>query len=235
MLLDVKNIYVNYGKREALHDVSFQVDAGEVLAIIGHNGAGKSTALKSIMGFAKTKSGQILLDGADITNKSTLVTADAGIRLLPAEVRGVFPSLTVADNLHVAASKRLRSNSNAYKEKVDGIVNLFPVLQEKMDERAGSLSGGQQQMVALAIALIGEPKLLMLDEPSIGLQPNLVSDILKQVRVMATEHGVAVILVEQNANAAFSVCDRVISIKSGSVVFNGKSSDISKDDLWKLF
>lgn len=235
MLLDVKNMFVDYGKRETLHDVSFQVDSGEVLAIIGHNGAGKTTALKAVMGFARSRSGQILFNGADIANKSPLVTTTMGIRLLPAEVRGVFPTLSVRDNLHVAATKNLRKDASKYREKVDSLVQLFPILREKLDDAAGSLSGGQQQMVALSIALMGEPKLLMLDEPSIGLQPNLVSDILKQVRRMAHEQKVGVILVEQNANAAFSICDRVISFKAGQVIFNGASEDISKDDLWKLF
>lgn len=235
MLLDVKNMFVDYGKRETLHDVSFQVDSGEVLAIIGHNGAGKTTALKAVMGFVKAKSGQVLLNGIDIINKTPLMTTGLGIRLLPAEVRGVFPTLSVEDNLHVAASKELRKNPNKYKDKLDSLVDLFPILKEKMKDVAGSLSGGQQQMLALSIALMGEPSLLMLDEPSIGLQPNLVSDILAQVRKMAHEQNVGVILVEQNANAAFSICDRVISFKSGKIIFNGTSKDISKDDLWKLF
>ena len=235
MLLELNDLHVSYGKRTVLNGVSLSVDAGQVLSIVGHNGAGKTTTLKSIVGLAPVESGTISFNGEAINGKSIREISQSGIRMLPSEYRGVFSSRTVLDNLRVAAPRAIYKDKAKLNETVEYCLNIFPALREKLDQNAGSLSGGQQQMVAMSVALMGKPKVLLLDEPSIGLQPNLVSDMLNEVRKLANSTGLAVIIVEQNAKVALQVADRVAAIRTGTIIHESAANEIAMDDLWNLF
>ncbi len=235
MRLKVDNIFVSYGKRNVLNGISLSVEVGEILAIVGHNGAGKTTLMKSIMGLIPIESGKIMMDELDITGKTTREVGQAGIKMLPAEFRGIFPSRQVIENLKVALPHEVARDKKRTSEAIEYCLNLFPALREKLRQPAGSLSGGQQQMVAMAIALIGSPKVLLLDEPSIGLQPNLVADMLNEVRDLSNKAGLSVIIVEQNVKVALSVADRVMALRTGRILHESPVEDITLDELWNLF
>jgi branched-chain amino acid transport system ATP-binding protein len=235
MLLEFDRCEVVYSKRQVLDGVYFKVDTGEILAIVGHNGAGKTTILKAIMGMVKVRRGAVRLQGSEITNCSTQLIAQKGIRLLPADIKGIFPTLTVLDNLKLGFPPNNHKNSKSISGKIDFCLEIFPDLGEKLKQLAGILSGGQQQMLALSVALMGDPKLLLLDEPSIGLAPQLVQKMLGQVSKLASTTELGIILVEQNIKAAFEVADRVLAIKSGRLIYEGHTSELSPDRLWSLF
>jgi len=235
MLLELNDLHVSYGKRTVLNGVSLSVDAGQILSIVGHNGAGKTTTLKSIVGLVPVESGTVTYNGEVISGKSLREISQSGIRMLPAEYRGVFSSRTVSENLRVAAPRSLYKDKAQLNETIEFCLNVFPALREKLNQPAGSLSGGQQQMVAMSVALMGKPKVLLLDEPSIGLQPNLVADMLSEVRKLADTTGLAVIIVEQNAKVALSVADRVAALRTGTIIHEGPADSITMDDLWNLF
>lgn len=235
MLLELNDLHVAYGKRTVLNGVSLKVDAGQVLAVVGHNGAGKTTTIKSIMGLVPLESGSVVFDGETISGQSIREISQKGIRMLPAEYRGVFSTRTVLDNLRVAAPKHIYKDKALLNETIEYCLNIFPALREKLGQNAGSLSGGQQQMVAMSVALMGKPKVMLLDEPSIGLQPNLVADMLNEVRRLCDKTGLAVIIVEQNAKVALQIADRVAAIRTGTIIHEGPAADITMDDLWNLF
>lgn len=234
-MLEISDLKVSYGQRSVLDGVSLRVRPGEVLAVVGHNGAGKTTLCKAIMGLIPTDSGSIRMDGQEIANTSAAAATAAGIRMLPSEYRGIFRTRPVRENLTVAAPAEIYRDKARLTANIEKCLRLFPVLRERLNTPAGNLSGGQQQMVAMSIALMADPRLLLLDEPSIGLSPNLVQDILQTVRRLADESGLFAILVEQNVKVALDVADYVLALRGGKVIFEGRTSEISVDKLWDLF
>jgi branched-chain amino acid transport system ATP-binding protein len=226
VLLDVKNIEVAYGKIIAVKDVSITVNNGEIVTLIGANGAGKSTTLRTISGLIKPKSGEISFDGKRIDGMPGHEIVAKGICHSP-EGRRIFPRMTVKENLELGAFPR--NDKAEVSADMERVFDLFPRLKERIDQRAGTLSGGEQQMLAVSRALMGDPKLLLLDEPSMGLAPVLVELIFDTI-VKIRQQGVTVLLIEQNATAALEVADRAYVLESGKVKMSGSAKELSADD-----
>jgi branched-chain amino acid transport system ATP-binding protein len=225
-MLKLESVNVSYGAIQAVRDVSLEVAAGEVVTIIGANGAGKSTLLKSIVGLEGVNSGRVVLEGLDITGTPPHRRTAMGVALSP-EGRGVFSDQSVRDNLLLGAYSK--PNDPARTEgKIEQYFALFPRLKERQQQLAGTLSGGEQQMLAIARALMSEPKLLLLDEPSLGLAPLIIKDIFSIVRKLR-ETGLTILLVEQMANQALAVADRAYVLETGRITHQGKGSDLLND------
>ncbi len=224
LLLEVSDIHAHYGAIEALKGVSLEVREGEVVTLIGSNGAGKSTTLRSISGLTPASSGKVVFDGTDITLIPAHDIVGRGIALSP-EGRHVFPRMTVRENLELGAHMRKREQTAEDFERVFG---LFPRLQERAKQKAGTMSGGEQQMLAIGRALMARPKLLMLDEPSMGIAPILVQRIYETITEI-NKSGVAILLVEQNANYALDVSSRGYVLETGRVVLSGDSAQLRDD------
>ncbi|GDX22128.1 ABC transporter ATP-binding protein [Actinomycetes bacterium] len=224
-LLEVKNLKVGYGKIIAVKDISITVNQGEIVTLIGSNGAGKSTTLRTISGLLKPKSGEILFEGNRIDGKEGHEVVKLGICQSP-EGRRIFPRMTVSENLDLGAF--LRSDKDAVAADRERVLDLFPRLRERISQRAGTMSGGEQQMLAVSRALMGAPKLLMLDEPSMGLAPVLV-DMIFETITKIREQGITILLIEQNAAAALDIADRAYVLESGAIKMSGKASDLAKD------
>jgi branched-chain amino acid transport system ATP-binding protein len=222
-LLECVGLQVAYGRTQILFDVSIDVDAGEVLAVLGTNGAGKSTLLRAITGLTPPKGGKVLLDGRDVTGTSPVKMAGMGVAQMPGG-RGIFPDLTVGENLRMATWS-FRGDRARSRRATERALDLFPALSSRLSDRAGLLSGGQQQMLALAQAFIPEPKLLLVDELSLGLAPVVVMELLDVVRRLRNE-GVAVVLVEQSAELALQVADRAVFLEKGETRFSGPAREI---------
>lgn len=227
MLLEVNDIRVAYGKIEALRGVSFHANKGEIVSIIGANGAGKTTTLKTISGLLKPTSGKMTFNGVDIATVAPFARVDLGISQVP-EGRGIFPGMTVLENLEMGKYHR-KSARAEMKEDLDKVYDLFPRVKERASQYAGTLSGGEQQMVAIGRALMARPELLLLDEPSMGLAPMIVAQIFDIVTKINQE-GMTIVLVEQNAQKALSVADRAYVLETGSVVMSGNAKDLLHDD-----
>ena len=225
-LLKVDNINVYYGNIHAVKDISFEVDQGEIVTLIGANGAGKSTTLKTISGLLKPKTGDILYKGSSIKGMRAHKIVEAGLAHVP-EGRHVFLHMTVEENLDMGAYTQPASTIAPNKEKV---FELFPRLKERRKQLAGTMSGGEQQMVAVARALIGMPKLLILDEPSLGLAPNIVDDILEVAKTMVKNDGISVLLVEQDITKALAAADRGYVIENGRVALEGTAAELSANE-----
>jgi branched-chain amino acid transport system ATP-binding protein len=225
-MLEVKNIQVAYGKIVAVKDVSITVNQGEIVTLIGSNGAGKSTTLRTISGLIKPKSGEILFNGKRIDGLPGHEIVGMGICHSP-EGRRIFPRMTVKENLELGAF--LRSDKEAVNADMDRVLELFPRLKERIKQTAGTMSGGEQQMLAVSRALMGDPKLLLLDEPSMGLAPVLVELIFDTI-VKIRKQGVTILLIEQNATAALEVADRAYVLESGKVKMSGSAKELSSDD-----
>jgi branched-chain amino acid transport system ATP-binding protein len=225
-MLEVKNIQVAYGKIVAVKDVSITVNQGEIVTLIGSNGAGKSTTLRTISGLIKPKSGEILFNGKRIDGVPGHEIVGMGICHSP-EGRRIFPRMTVKENLELGAF--LRSDKEAVNADMDRVLELFPRLKERIKQTAGTMSGGEQQMLAVSRALMGDPKLLLLDEPSMGLAPVLVELIFDTI-VKIRKQGVTILLIEQNATAALEVADRAYVLESGKVKMSGSAKELSSDD-----
>ena len=223
-MLTVENIVCRYGRIEVLHGVSLDVAAGEIVTLIGSNGAGKTTLMRVISGILPKASGRILFEGEEIDRWPAHVRVIRGIAQVP-EARQVFAPLSVADNLRLGAFRRSAADVPREMERVYA---LFPVLAERRNSVAGTLSGGQQQMLAMGRALMSGPRLLLLDEPSMGLAPVLVDQILDTV-VSLRKSGVTILLVEQNVNAALAIADRAYVIETGRIVLNGASATLADD------
>ncbi len=224
-MLTLENIDVYYGAIHALRGVSLTVDQGEVVTLIGANGAGKSTTLRAITGLLTPKKGRVLFEGEDITGIAAHKLVARGISMSP-EGRGVFANLTVLENLEMGAY--LKKNKAEIASDMERGFTLFPRLKERIKQRAGTLSGGEQQMLAMARALMSRPKLLLLDEPSLGLAPLVCHTIFATIdEIKAT--GTTVLLVEQNANAALKHSDRGYVLETGSVILEGKAADVAAD------
>ena len=220
-MLSVRNINTYYGRIHALRDVSIEVPEGEIITLIGANGAGKSTALMSICGIVPPGSGQIFFDGVDITNMQPDKIAAKGISQVP-EGRRIFPQLTVSENLDMGAF--LRKDAAGVKQDMEYVFALFPILAQRRHQHGGTLSGGEQQMLAISRALMARPKLLLLDEPSLGLAPIIVRQIFDIIKKINTEHKTTILLVEQNANLALKAADRGYVMEGGAITMTDTSA-----------
>lgn len=227
-MLDVNGLKVFHGHVQGLRGVTFQAREGEIVAVLGANGAGKSTLLGALSGLYPAKAGEILFKGKPITRHSPGYIVKQGLILVP-EHRQIFNALTVQDNLLLGAFHRYLKDKGKLSEDMERVLRIFPALQGKEMQTAGILSGGLQQMLAIGRGLMAKPKLLMLDEPSIGLAPLVVAEIMAALRELR-EDGTTIILVEQNAAAAFRVADRAIVIERGQVVISGRPSELVNDE-----
>lgn len=225
-LLEVKNIEVYYGVINALKGVSLEVNEGEIVTLIGANGAGKTTAMNSIMGFIPLRSGDIVFDGKSIKGVPTHKIMRSGLTQVP-EGRRIFAELNVYENLMLGAYTA--KDRSQVKKDLDDIYSLFPRLAERRTQMAGMLSGGEQQMLAMGRALMSHPKLLMLDEPSMGLAPILVSQVFDMIKHL-NETGTTVLLVEQNAEKALAIADRAYVIETGSIMLSGTGAELAASE-----
>lgn len=217
-MLKVEGLNAGYGSVNILWDIGFEVKDGEIVAILGSNGAGKTTMVRTITGMVKASSGKVEFNGEDLSGKSSRVILDSGIVQVP-EGRQLFTEMTVLENLELGAfNKETKAH---FAENLEKCYNWFPKLRERAKQAAGTLSGGEQQMVAVARALIGMPKLLILDEPSLGLAPNIVDDILEVAKTMVKNDGISVLLVEQDITKALAAADRGYVIENGRVALEG--------------
>jgi len=221
--MKVKDLKVNYGVIEAVRDISFEIKKGDIVTLVGSNGAGKTSTLNGIMNLV-AKTGEVFFEDEDISKLSTDKIVKKGLTLVP-EGRRVFINLTVDENLDMGAFNN-QENKEKLKEKM---YNLFPRLKEKKSQLAGTLSGGEQQMLAIARALMSEPKMIMLDEPSLGLAPKIVGDLFKIIQNLKNE-GITILLVEQNAFAALKIADYGYVIENGSIVLADKAENLLKND-----
>jgi len=232
MLLKVEELVVGYRKKKALRGISLDVDAGEIVGVIGHNGAGKTTLLKSLFGLLPPWSGRILFEGKEISGRSTEINVREGLSYMP-QGQGLFPDLSVHDNLDLGNYGLGKETSSM---SVDQIFDLFPILKSRRTQKAGTLSGGEQRMLSLGLTLMQSPKLLLLDEPSIGLAPVVVQDVMQTVKEINSRLGTAIMIVEQNIEAVGKIVNRFFIIKIGAIVFSG-GAEIAheKKKLWDLF
>ncbi len=226
MLLELDDVTLSYGKIEALHGISLQVDEGEIVALIGANGAGKTSTMRAISGLRGISPGKIVFDGKDITKLRADERVKLGLCLAP-EGRGIFPGMTVTENLGMGAYTR--KDKSAVGEDFDRAFGLFPRLAERRKQIAGTMSGGEQQMLAIGRALMARPKLLCLDEPSMGLAPQLIQQIFTIITEIASQ-GTTILVVEQNAQQALSRADRAYVLETGEIVKTGTGKDLLKDD-----
>ena len=225
-MLEIKNLNVYYGVIHAIKDVSFTVNVGEVIALIGANGAGKTTIMQTIIGIIPAKSGSIDFEGNELTKIPTHKIVSMGMAQVP-EGRRIFQELTVYENLLLGAYTRKDKKERA--ETIEKIYSKFPILKERTKQIAGTLSGGEQQMLAMGRALMSHPKIILMDEPSMGLSPlyvSLVFDIIKEIR----DSGTTVLLVEQNAKKSLAIADRAYVLETGKIVLSGKASDLLENE-----
>ena len=225
-LLELSNCYAGYGEIQVLKDVSLRVKLGQILSVLGANGAGKSTLLKTIFGIIRPREGRILFEGEDISHLPTIDTIKRGISYVP-EGRCNFPAMTIQENLEMGAY--IRTDRKQIMADIDALCKRFPILQEKRHVEAGNLSGGQQQMLEIAIALMLKPKLLLIDEPTLGLAPILVTevfDIIKEINASGT----TVVLVEQNAKRALEISDYAFVLELGKIRFEGTAAELGSQE-----
>jgi branched-chain amino acid transport system ATP-binding protein len=226
MNLEIKDLRVHYGKIEAIKGVSVVVNQGEIVTLIGANGAGKTTILKTISGLRPVSSGSITLDGEDINKIPAHKRVNLGISQVP-EGRGIFPGMTVLENLEMGKFIR-KDRKSEMEEDLDRIYTLFPRLKERVSQAGGTLSGGEQQMLAMGRALMARPKVLLLDEPSMGLAPQMIANIFRIITEI-NKQGVTILLVEQNAQQALQRADRAYILETGNVTKEAKAADLLND------
>ena len=224
-MLVVKNLKVNYGKIEAIKDVSFEVPDGKIVTLIGANGAGKTTTLRALSGLEKTSGGSIVLDGVDITNREAHKMVPLGISHVP-EGRKIFPTLTVRENLELAGWTI--KDKKLVRERIEEVFELFPRIKERASQLGGTLSGGEQQMLAVGRGIVTGGKILLLDEPSMGLAPVLVDEIFSQILAI-NKKGTTILLVEQNAAEALDIADFAYVLEVGYTTLHGPAKEIAKD------
>ena len=225
-MLEVKDLQVYYGVIQALKGISFHVNQGEVIALIGANGAGKTTTLQTLTGILSPKSGSIVFEGKDLTRTPAHKIVEMGMAHVP-EGRRVFADMSVYENLLLGAYTR--KDKAEIAESLAGVYKRFPRLEERKGQRAGTLSGGEQQMLAMGRALMSKPKIILMDEPSMGLSPIFVEEIFNIIKEVSAS-GTTVLLVEQNAKKALSIADRAYVLETGKVVLEGKASDLMEDE-----
>ena len=225
-MLTVRDLDLYYGDAQALERVSLEVPKGDIVAIVGANGAGKSSLIRAIAGIEKTRSGSIAFDGREIRNLEPHQICDLGIGQV-AEGRQVFPSLTVQENLEMGAMlPRARGGA---KQKIEEVYAMFPQLAQRRDQAAGTMSGGEQQMLAIGRCLMGNPRLIMFDEPSLGLAPLVVQEVLRTIHTL-NEAGMTVLLVEQNVAVSLKISSQAYVLENGSIVMRGKGAELLHDD-----
>lgn len=223
-MLKLVDVYSGYGGSTVLHGISLSVAPGEALLILGRNGVGKTTALRTVMGWIKPSAGQILLEGQEIGGLASDQVCRKGIGLIP-EDRRVFPGLTVEENLRLGSFQTPRASKGVRDQRLAKAYEWFPILADRRKQLGSTLSGGEQQMLVLARAIMGDPKLLLIDEPSEGLAPKMVNKVFDSVRRM-TAAGISILLVEQNVRGAMNVADRCVIVEKGRVVVEGKPEEI---------
>lgn len=229
-MLEVVNLSTYYGNIKAIENVSLLINQGEIVTLIGNNGAGKTTVLMTIMGILKPKQGSIIFLNENIQSMNTENIVKRGISLVP-EGRRIFLRLSVIENLSLGAY--IRKDDKKIKEDMDYIYNLFPILKERINQIAGSLSGGEQQMLTIGRALMSKPRLLLLDEPSLGLAPKLVETVFGVLQRLNKEHGTTIFLIEQNANMALNLADRGYVMQTGSILLEGTRFELQNNDMVK--
>ena len=222
-MLEVKDLCVSYGAISALGGISLQIEAGSIVTLIGANGAGKTTTLRTLSGLLRAKSGRVIFQGADITQLPPHQIVARGLCHVP-EGRMIFANLTIDENLAMGAY--LQTDAIRIARNRDYVFGIFPRLKERLTQAAGTLSGGEQQMLAIGRALMSDPKLLMLDEPSLGLAPKLISTIFEKIGEINRDHGTTILLVEQNAKLALEISHHAYVLESGRVVMQGASKDL---------
>jgi branched-chain amino acid transport system ATP-binding protein len=231
--LDVHALQAGYGKKQVVFDLNFHVGAGEVITILGHNGSGKTTTIKTVLGLFPALGGKITYFGRDVTHAGSRANVKAGMALIPSE-RFVFPDLSVLDNLLLGAANE--TNVPMRKVRMERVYELFPVLKQRSGQLAGTMSGGEQRMLSLGLLLMAGPKLLMLDEPSLGLAPVLVEVIFDAVRALAKDEQLSVVLLEQNVAQALRVTDRVYVMRSGRIILEETAEQMrARATYWDLF
>ena len=225
-MLKVTNLNISYKKINAVRNVSFEIRQGEIVSLIGSNGAGKSSTMRAISGLVKAKSGSVLFNGKEMLGLSSSAIVSAGIVHVP-EGRQIFGKLSVGENLELGGY--LTKNHRLIKERMDYVFDLFPILKERLHQKAGSLSGGEQQMLAIGRGLVTGSKLLLLDEPSLGLAPIVVEQVFEVIQTLR-DNGITILLVEQNAWDAMAISDRTYIMESGSIVLEGESSEVAENE-----
>ena len=227
MMLKAEDISASYGRVKVLKDINMSVESGEIVCLVGANGAGKSTLLKVISGIVPASSGKFLFEGINITNKKPDFIVKAGLSHVP-EGRQIFADLTVRQNL-ILGSYVHNLPKQEMAKLFDSVFELFPILKSRLTQKAGTMSGGEQQMLAIGRGLMSQPKLLLLDEPSLGLAPLVVEAILKVIQNLRST-GISILLVEQNVNAALRISDRAYVIETGAIVAEGKARELMEND-----
>lgn len=232
-LLRVRGLVAGYGAKQVVHGVDLDVAAGEIVALMGHNGAGKTTTIRAVLGALPARAGTIELQGRGITGRPVRQVVAAGVSLVPSE-RFVFPDLSVLDNLLLGAANAPTGSDTA--ERLATVQRLFPILEERTKQLAGSMSGGQQRMVSLGLALMARPRLLLLDEPSLGLAPSVVEAIFGRLRELADSEGLGILLLEQNVKQALQIADRAYVMRSGAMILEETAEKMRlRPDFWDLF
>ena len=230
-MLDIRDLVVAYHQKDVLHGVSLGVGRAEIVALVGHNGAGKTTLMRAALGLAAHSAGSVVFDGQPVLPGRVAKTVGRGLAFVP-QGHNTFRSLKVAENLDIAVN----AAGPAAAARLEEVFAMFPILRERLQQAAGKLSGGQQQMVALALALVRGPRLIMLDEPSTGLAPVMVDEVFRRVAEMRQRFGISVLIVDQNVRRLLAIVDRVAVLKAGRKVFEGPPASIEGDDqLWQLF
>ena len=225
-MLKVSNLSISYKKINAVRDISFEINEGEIVSLIGSNGAGKTSTMKAISGLVKAKSGSVLFNGKEVLGMSPTQIVSSGIVHVP-EGRQVFSKLSVGENLQLGGY--LTKDKKIVKERMDYVFSLFPILKERIHQKAGSLSGGEQQMLAIGRGLVTGSKLLLLDEPSLGLAPIVVEQVFDVIQTLKN-NGITILLVEQNAWDAMAISDRTYIMESGAIVLEGPSEEVAENE-----
>ncbi|WP_265446791.1 ABC transporter ATP-binding protein [Flexivirga meconopsidis] len=228
-LLELDDVSVHYGRIQAIHDMSIHVEEGEIVSLIGANGAGKTTTMRAVAGLLGLSGGSITFDGDDISRTKAHLRVVRGISLTP-EGRGIFPSMTVLENLDMGAYAR--KDKSSMSADFDRVFDLFPRLKERQKQSGGTMSGGEQQMLAIGRALMAHPKLLLLDEPSMGLAPQFIRQIFRIIKEV-NQQGTTVLLVEQNANQALKLANRAYILETGRITREGSGAELAADDAVK--
>lgn len=232
-VLSIDKLNAGYGRKHVVFEATMQVGAGEIVGVLGHNGSGKSTTMKAVHGVIHPMSGTITYFGRNVTGHSTRQNVHAGMALIPSE-RFVFQTLSVLDNLLLGGANEPDTDKRA--KRLELVYRLFPILKDRSGQPAGTMSGGQQRMVSLGLALMASPKLLMLDEPSLGLAPTVVQQIFGTVRQLADDEGLSVLLLEQNVGQALRIVDRTYVMRSGRVILEETVDEMRKrNSYWDLF
>jgi branched-chain amino acid transport system ATP-binding protein len=232
-LLTVEGLRAGYGRKQVVFDVNFHVGEGEVVTLLGHNGSGKTTTIRTVLGLLNAQAGRVTFRGEDVTRAGSRHNVRNGMALIPSE-RFVFADLTVLDNLLLGGARE--GDANARRDRMNMVYDLFPILKSRSTQTAGTLSGGEQRMLSLGLLLMGNPRLLMLDEPSLGLAPMVVQQIFDAIKALTVSEGLSLLLLEQNVGQALRITDRVYVMRSGRIILEETAEQMrARDSYWDLF